>query len=283
MMKPDDPALKNLEARLQFVASSQYVAKSLFSVGDTLWTMSDSGTLFEQLKPAAQMEVVDSLVDWGHYKDQGLSGAQAGIIFGNVRDGKPPERWLEGIFDGAALENRKIANFKAMVEDSRNSPSNYVFDEMDGDRLPWAELSAAAKLAYISRDAAYADVPFEPFAQVVKETIGDAGEAALRVLLDGQKELHAIAKLFPDEGRTEATPLVERVQDMLDYVSSLETQEKERHEGREKLFQGISNVLDGKPPQGWSEAAKALRDIMRGDLPRPESTLTQERGGREIS
>jgi hypothetical protein len=278
MLKPDDPAFKVLEARLQFVASSQYSADS-----PTFRTIIDSGIRFEQLKPTAQIEVVDSLVDWGNYKDRGLSDAQAGVIFSNVRDGKPPERWLEGIFDGAALENQKVANFKAMVEDSRNSNSNHFFEEMDGDRRPWAELSAAGKLDYISRYAAFSDVPFQPFAQAVKDTIGDVGEAALRVVLASQKELHAIAELFPDDGRIEPTPLVEQVKNMRDYISALERQEKERHEGREKLFHGISNVLDGKPPQGWSEAAKALRDIMRGDLPKPESSQTQERGGREIS
>ena len=159
MLKPDDTALKKLEARLQIVASSRYVAES-----PTFWTMSESGTRFEQLKPTAQMEVLDSLVDWGLYKDQGLSDAQAGIIFSNVRDGKPPERWLEGICDGAR-KNQKIGSFKAMVEDSRNSPSNRFFEEMDGDRRPWAELSAAAKLQYIARDAALSGVLFEPFAR----------------------------------------------------------------------------------------------------------------------
>src|SRR5690348_914191 len=105
MLKPDDPALKNLEARLQIVASSQY--ESHWNVGDTtLWTMSDSGTRFERLKPTAQIDVIDSLVDWGLYKDQGLSDAQAGVIFDNVRDGKPQEKWLEGVFDEAVLENR---------------------------------------------------------------------------------------------------------------------------------------------------------------------------------
>jgi hypothetical protein len=244
--------------------------------------MSDSGMKFEQLKPTAQMEVLDSLVDWGHYKDRGLSDAQAGIIFSNVRDGKPPERWLEGIFDGAALENQKIASFKAMVEDSRNSPSNHVFEEMDGDRLPWAELSAAAKLQYIARDAVLSDVPFEPFARVAKETIGDVGEAALRVVSESQKELHAIAELLPDDRRLEPTPLVERVKDILDYVLALETQEQERRQGREKLFEGISDVLDGKPPERWLEGAKALHDILHGGQPKQQESKTQERGGREI-
>lgn len=277
MLKHDDTALKNLEARLQIVASSRYVAES-----PTFWKMSESGTRFEQLKPTEQIEVLDSLVDWGLYQDQGLSDAQAGIIFSNVRDGKPPERWLEGICDGAALENQKIASFKAMVEDSRNSPSNHFFEEMDGDRRPWAELSAAAKLQYIVRDAAVSGVLFEPFAEVAKETLGDVGEAALRVVLESQKELHAIAKLLPDDGRTEPTPLVEQVKDILDYVSALETREQERRQGREKLFEGISEVLDGKSPARWLEGAKALHDILHGDEPKQRESKTHERVGREM-
>ena len=279
MLKADDPAFKELADCLESVASSRYVEDPFHRMPGSFLPR-ETGLRFDELKPDDQLAVLRRYVPWEHYEDQGLSDAQAGVIFNNVREGKPQERWLEGIFDGAALENHKIANFKAMVEDSRNS--NYFFDEMDGDSRPWAKLSAAGKLQYIVRDAVISDVPFEPFAQVVKETIGDMGEAALRVVLEGQKELHAIAKLFPDDGRTEPTPLVEQVKDILDYVSALETQEKERRQGREKLFDGISDVLDGKPPQAWSDAAKALRDIMRGDVPKPESVQTQDRGGRDM-
>jgi hypothetical protein len=281
MLKADDAAFKELSDCLESVALSRYVEDPFHRMRNSFLPR-ETGLRFDELKPDDQLAVLSRYVSWEHYKDQGLSDAQAGVIFDNVRDGKPQEKWLEGIFDEAILENRRISSFKAMVEDSRSSPNNYYYDEMDGDSRPWAQLSAAAKLEYISRYAALADVPFEPFAQVVKETIGDVGEAALRVMLDDRKELHAIAKLFPDDGRTEPTPLVERVKEMLDYVSALETQEKERRQGREKLFEGISDVLDGKPPQAWSDAAKALRDILRGDVKKPEPTQTQERGGREM-
>lgn len=182
------------------------------------------------------------------------------------------------VFDEAARERQRVEGFKAMVEDSKHSPDNRVFEEMDGDRLPWAELSATAKLGYIARDAALSGVGFEPFAEMVKDTIGDAGEAALRVVLDGQKELHAIAKLLPDDGRLEPTPLVEQVKEILDYVSTLEQQEKERLQGREKLLEGISNVLDGKPPQRLLEGVKAFQDILRNAHP-----IQQEAGAKERS
>jgi len=279
MLKPDDPVFAQLRAALTDVASSRYAEEFLWSVDDTtVWTTSESGVRFEQLKAAAQVAVLRSFVPWSDYEDRGLTDAQAGVIFTNVRDGKPPERWLEGVCDEAALKNHKTANFRAMVEDSKNSPGNHVFEEMDGNRLPWAELSATAKLQYIARDAALSGVRFEPFAEVVKETIGDVGEAALRVVLDSQKELHAIAKLFPDDGRTEPTPLVEQVREVLDHVMALEARERERHQARETFFKGISDALDGKPPEGWLQEVRAFRDILRGEQATPEQVETRGRG-----
>lgn len=271
MLKPGDPAFDKLVADLKSVTSSRYAEQFLWSVDDTtVLAKGDSGARFERLHATEQTEVVKWSIEWSHYENQGLSRAQADAIFRNVQDGKPPERWLEGVFDEA---------FKAVVEDMTN---NRAPKEMDGIRQIWAGLSPAAKLQTIAREAARHHVPFEPFAETVKNTIGDMGEAALRVVLDNQKELHAIAKLFPDHAWTEPAPLIEQVKEMLDRVSALETQEKERHQGREKLFEGISDVLDGKPPQAWSDAAKAFRDILREGVPRAESAKTQERGGREM-
>ncbi len=282
MLKSDDPAFAELRAALKDIASSRYAEEFLWSVDDsTVWAKSDSGVRFEQLKATAQLYVLRSSIPWGDYEDRGLTDAQAGVIFTNVRAGKPAERWLEGVCDEAVLENHKAAGFRAMVEDHKNSPNNHVFEEVDGNRLPWAELSAAAKLQYIARDAALSDVGFETFAKLVKNAIGDVGEAALWVLLDSQKELHAIAKLFPDDGRTEPTPLVEQVKEILDHVMALEARERERQQARETLFKGISDALDGKPPERWLEEVRAFRDILRGDQEAPDQVQT--RGcGREL-
>jgi hypothetical protein len=280
MLKPGDPAFDKLVEDLRSVASSRYI-EDPFHRMTVSFLRQETGLNFDDLKPDDQLNVLSRHVPWDNYKGQGLSDAQAGVIFDNVRDGKPQEEWLEGIFDEAVLENRRISSFKAMVEDSRNSPSNYYFDEMAGESRPWAELSPAAKLNYIVSYAAHSDVGFQPFAEMVKDTIGDAGEAALRVVLDGRKELHAIGKLFPDDGRTEPTPLVEQVKEVLDYASALETQEKERRGGREKLLEGISNVLDGKPPERWLEGARAFHDILHGERPKQQEVGTKERS-REI-
>jgi hypothetical protein len=277
MLKSGDPLVQELVANLRKAFSGRYAEESIWSSNDTaVLTESDSGVTFERLKMSAQMDVLNSSVPWDHYKDQGLSDPQAGVIFANVREGKPLERWLEGIFDEAVLENHNVASFKARVEDSRNS--NYYFEEMDGDHKLWADLSAASKLQYIASDAARYDVPFERFAEAVKDTVGDVGDAALQVILHGQKELHAIAKLLPDDDRAEGMPLAEQVKDILDYASALEARETHRQQGTEKLFEGIRNVLDGKPPQGWAECAKAFQDILRGNLQTQQEAASKERG-----
>lgn len=283
MLKPDDPAWVELIADIEAVVSRQY-AEDLDVIFGPAYAPSveEPGFEFGVMNRRDRQDVLADMVDWRQYENRGISHAQQRIVIANVLDEKPQGQWLEGVFAEAVLENQKIASFKVMVEDMKNSPDNHVFAEMNGDRLPWDDLSAAAKLQYIVRDAVISDVPFEPFAQVVKDTIGDVGEAALRVVLDGQKELHAIAKLFPDDGRTESTPLVDQVKEMLDYISTMETQEKERRQGREKLFEGISNALDGKTPERWSECAKAFQDILRGDQSSTKTVEGQERGGREM-
>jgi hypothetical protein len=115
---------------------------------------------------------------------------------------------------------RRISGFKAMLE-SKKSTSSYLIDP-DGDLRLWRELSAEGKLDCIVREAAYYDVPFEPFAEAVRESLDSAAieEAALRLALRSGREQHNLEKLFPDDGRLEqAPPLVERVAELLDAKS----------------------------------------------------------------
>jgi hypothetical protein len=241
MAKPDHPAWAELVTEIESVVSLSYVEDPDAPWGPS-YTPSEEepGFSFDSLNRKDRQNLLAEMVSWRQYECQGISHGQQRIIIANVLDGKPPEKWLEGVFDEAVLESQKIASFKTLVEIMKHSPDNHVFEEMDGDRRPWDDLSAAAKLQHIAWDAAHSNVPFEPFAQVVKDTIGDCGEAALRVVLDGQKELHAIVKLFPDDGRTETTPVFDLVKEMLDYVSALETQEKERGLSTEPKDQGKS-------------------------------------------
>jgi hypothetical protein len=262
--KPDHPAWAELVAGIESVLSLKYVEDP-----DAPWGPSyvpseeEPGFSFESLNRRDRQNVLADMVSWSSYESQGISHAQLRIVIANVLDEKPPEKWLDGVFDEVVLENDKIASFNVMVQDMKNSPTGHHFEEMNGDWRPWDDLSAAAKLQYIVRDAAIADVRFEPFAQVAKDTIGDVGDAALRVVLEGQKELHAIAKLFPDDGRTESTPLVEQVKDMLDYVSDLETQKEKRelkHHGKSENLpsHAARETTDDEREQVLSEAVRRL-------------------------
>jgi hypothetical protein len=224
MLKRDDPIFDALIKDIKKVVSERYLEDQEAPISGIYKRAGagGSGEEFGALRWRAREDVICAFVTWDEYQERGITYAQVSTIIVNVLHGKPQEKWLEGVFDEAVLENQKNAGFKASVEDRKNSPDNHVFDEMEGGHNPWVDLSAAAKLQYIALDAARHDVLFEPFAEAVKETIGDAGTAALRVVLDCHKELHAIAKLFPDDGRTEPTPVVEQVKEMLDYLSALE-------------------------------------------------------------
>ena len=261
MLKRDDPAWVELVAEIQAVVSSK----------------DKDGIGFGSLHRCDQRDFFTVSGFFDHYSDQGLTDTQIAVIRDNVLDGKPQDKWLDGVFDEAVLERRKVDGFKAMV-----GSRGYHFEEMDGSSQGWADLSAAAKLQYIARDAALCDVPFQAFAEAAKDVIGDKPDAALQVVLEYQKELHGLGQLLPDDGRLEPTPLIERFKEILEYVSDLETQNKERQQGREKLLDGISDALDGKLPERWLEGAKTLHDILHGDHPKQQEVKTQERGGKDI-
>lgn len=256
----DTASVRDLMASIRTVLSSRWVEDRSSPFGP--FERCASGVRFEQLPPEDQREVLTDAPFWGWYDNEGMTRTEQLHIIDNVLAGKPQEKWLEGVFDAAALESHKVADFKAMVEDMTTSPDNRVFEEMNGDRLPWAELSAASKLQYIARDAAICDVLFGSFAEVVKDTIGDVGEAALRVVFDGQKELHAIAMLFPDDGRTESTPLVEQVKELLEYVATLEGQQREGPGNQKEPSDGIGGGGDVKPKT--EDGKISLMDMRNG-------------------
>jgi hypothetical protein len=244
MLKPGDPVWAELIADIETVVSGRYAEDFDGVFGSTYApSVEEPGFEFAVLNRKDQQNVLADMVSWRQYACQGMGHDQQRIVIANVLDGKPQEQWLEGVFDEAVLEKERIASFERFVTIMKYSPGNHEFEEMDGDHRPWDQLSGAAKLQYIALDAARCDVPIKAFAEVVKDTIGDVGEAALRVVLNNQKELHAIAKLFPDDGRTKPTPLVEEVKDMLDYVSALETQEKERRLNTQMKDRGKSADL----------------------------------------
>jgi len=110
-------------------------------------------------------------------------------------------------------EENRVEGFHALLADHKYSSSYY--EEMDGDWRQWPELSAEGKLSYLAGDAAYYDVPFHHLAEAVRDVLSDQPpaareDAALRLLLTHARELQGLARLLPDDGRTEPTPLIDR-------------------------------------------------------------------------
>lgn len=113
-------------------------------------------------------------------------------------------------------DKHRLDGFKALIEDHKNS--SHYFEEMDGSHRQWRELSPQSKLQYVARDAVLYDVPFERFAEGVRDVLPRAAhvEASLKMVLHYERELHGLGKLLPDDGRTESLALVERFKEILD-------------------------------------------------------------------
>jgi hypothetical protein len=119
-------------------------------------------------------------------------------------------------------EKHRLEGFQALVK--ADQTATHYFEETDGGLRKWAELSPEGKLEYISSAAAMYDVPFEQFAAIAREAIGDTADASLRLVLSSQRELHGLAELLPDDGRTESTPLVDRFKEIMREASDRESE-----------------------------------------------------------
>jgi hypothetical protein len=106
-------------------------------------------------------------------------------------------------------EADRIEGFRALTASDRSG--SYYMEDADGEHRLWDEMSAVGKLRQIASNAAYYDVPFMPFAEMVHDALGSAGMtplevAALRVVWRDERELYELACLIPDDGRTESGP-----------------------------------------------------------------------------
>jgi hypothetical protein len=116
-------------------------------------------------------------------------------------------------------EKHRLEDFKARV--ASDLGNGHGLEDTDGEYRPWKELSAEGRLGQLAVNAAHAGVPFEAFAQEARAALGHLPaaareEAALRLALRNEKELHQLAKLLPDHDRVEPYPLLEQLRDILD-------------------------------------------------------------------
>ena len=133
-------------------------------------------------------------------------------------------------------EKRRVEGFEALTASSM-SGSHYL-EDLDGDHRLWQELSAESKLFWLARNAVYYDVPFEPFAEAVRNHLGELPaeareEAALRLVLRQEQELGGLEQLLPQYERLEsAPPLIERFQELLDGYADRADKSPERSKAR---------------------------------------------------
>ena len=172
-------------------------------------------------------------------------------------------------------EKYRQSGFKALLE-SHKANSHHL-EETDGSLRLWRDLSAEGKLEYMARDAAWYDVPFEQFAQVVRESVDNAAieEAALRLAFRSRRELHDLENLFPDDGRTDSPPpLVERVSELLN-ANSPEHEDEEvlTCEKLAALFKEVraDEATAKREDAHWygMEALEAYQKILDGKMKAP--------------
>jgi len=117
-------------------------------------------------------------------------------------------------------------SFDAILADHKNSC--HYFEELDGTRRIWRELYPEAKLGYVARDAVCDGVSFARLAEAVRDVLGELPEAAreeaaLRLVLESERQSHQLAALLPPDDRLESVPQVERFQEVLaSYVERVE-------------------------------------------------------------
>lgn len=83
MLKPDDPAWAKLVAEIKAVVSSRC----------------EDGFAFTSLHRTEQWDFFTTSGFYKPYVDRGMTDTQITRTIRNAIDGKPPEKWLEGVFD----------------------------------------------------------------------------------------------------------------------------------------------------------------------------------------
>ncbi|HZV03682.1 MAG TPA: hypothetical protein VE999_01200 [Gemmataceae bacterium] len=96
----------------------------------------------------------------------------------------------------------RLESYKLFFDRFRYSSS--LTADIDGKWRTWPDLTAEGKLDFMLVNAAASGIPFEPLAEVMRDAMGDLPqavreEAALRVALRYQQELHELWKLLPRE------------------------------------------------------------------------------------
>jgi hypothetical protein len=205
-------------------------------------------------------------------------------------------------------EQRRVEGFHALL--ATYQKSNWLFHDADGASRPWRDLSPEGRLDYIAGGAVSHDVPFERFAEAVRDALGDQPpaareEAAGRLLFSQRRELHDLARLAPDDERaTTYTPLIDRFREVIHWYEQKLTEYEQKltdlapHAKLAAAFKDmLADIADmtgprRSPPAPPAAAARLFGDGAGGPAQQPHRREDRndagmhcplpDRGGREI-
>ena len=113
MLKPNDPAWPELVAEIKAVVSCRC----------------DDGFAFGSLHRTEQRDFFHVSGFFNRYRDLGLSDNQEVAIINNVLDGKPQEKWFDGVFDREAETLMFTDILKGIVEDHLEHIQGQVYSD----------------------------------------------------------------------------------------------------------------------------------------------------------
>jgi len=193
--------------------------------------MKEKHSFAAEQKEEALAGVVDGLEAGGTLKDVTRDAATYGVkpeVVANLRtEPEPgremtPQQWAE-----------RVAHFVSLsVECGYRQP------DADGQQRVWNQMSPEGQLGNIAIDSAHHDVSFEGFSAAAKKMIDpkDLLGASLRVAFESKRELRDIDMVLPDDGRTEPTPLVDQVKNVVADLAHAEgyIRKQQEQEGLER-------------------------------------------------
>lgn len=118
-LKPGDPAWKELTEVIKDIVSERYVENpdAICSPFCMASTGDEPGFEFAALNRQDRLDLLLDIVPWRDYEGLGITHAQWLAVIENVRDGKPQDRWLEGVFEKAQKPTlQDILDGKVSVE-----------------------------------------------------------------------------------------------------------------------------------------------------------------------
>jgi hypothetical protein len=185
MSQRDDRIFQELIDHIRWVVGRRYV-EDPEALGSPFYTMAsgdEPSFAFASLNRTDRLRLLADMIPWRHYGNEGITADQQRVIISNVLDGKPPERWLQGVFAPTAQEKafRDLVRTDPLM-DRKHPRERDRFDRAvaklrqqysdDGFGDKWKDLSQEEKVRYLATFAQAHDVPVDRFFKAAQHVLG---------------------------------------------------------------------------------------------------------------